>query len=338
MSDSSSATPLPPYLLQAEINRLRKRVNARRLARYVQEFADLPSRHILHSGNSYAVDLLYDEFEQINPRFEREKRSFKHEGNTLHNIEATLSGQGAAAKEIVIVSAHLDCTAEGDPAYQPRIDLAPGADDDGSGVAGVLLAARAITRLVAKFGDKDRRTIRFVLFNAEEAQQLGSHQYALLHSRDVEAVFQMDMIAYPSRRNIFEIHAGYYEAAGASIMDVQHRSLKLAEYIRLLVPQVSPGLTTEIFPVADERDPAQGFSDHTSFHREEIAACLISENFFAEPGVAGLDEPNTFHHLPQDQPDKLDYVYAANIARAVTAAAWYRATRDDPPCDKEASD
>jgi hypothetical protein len=104
--------------------------------------------------------------------------------------------------------------------------------------------------------------------------------------------------------------------------------MRLAELIADLIPQVSPGLPTpQIYPGPDDGfDPAQGRSDHYSFQLEGYAACLASEDFFAGPGTAApLPEPNPNYHLPTD--DAVNPTYAADIARAVTAAAWVATTR-----------
>jgi bacterial leucyl aminopeptidase len=55
-------------------------------------------------------------------------------------------------------------------------------------------------------------------------------------------------------------------------------------------------------------------------------ACLASEDFFAGPGPgAPQADPNPNYHRPADTVVNFDY--AADIARAVIAAAWVAATR-----------
>lgn len=69
-------------------------------------------------------------------------------------------------EEIVFVGAHLDSW-----------DLSPGATDDGTGVAAVIAAARAIHAS----GVHPDRTIRFVLFTGEEEGLMGSQAYVEQH-------------------------------------------------------------------------------------------------------------------------------------------------------------
>jgi len=70
---------------------------------------------------------------------------------------------------VVLLGAHLDSW-----------DLAVGAQDDGTGVAMVLEAAR----LIARIRPGPRRTVRFVLFMNEENGGAGAHGYAEAHARE----------------------------------------------------------------------------------------------------------------------------------------------------------
>lgn len=284
----------------------------------------IKSRHIHHADNAVAVTTLVADLERIGAgRFAVHRHRFTHEGRPLENVEAELPGTGLDG--IVLVTAHLDSTGARQAGYQPALDPAPGADDDASGVAGVLAAADAIAALDATLG-VPRRTVRFVLFNAEEHGLVGSHAYArdqAVLGAPVVAVFQMDMIGYdvlPERT--FELHAGFTPSPA-----VEARSLALAQMIAELVPQVSPALPApQIYPAGGESDPGERRSDHYSFQLQGYTACLASEDLFAGPGSgAPPAEMNPKYHLPTDA--VINAEYAADIARLVTAAAWVAATK-----------
>lgn len=84
----------------------------------------------------------------------------------FHNIIVELPGTDLSS-EVLIVGAHLDA-----------VPNAPGADDNGTGVAAVLEIARLL---------KDapmRRTLRLIVFNLEETGLVGSRQYV---SRELNA-------------------------------------------------------------------------------------------------------------------------------------------------------
>ena len=134
------------------------------------------SRHVHHADNAAAVTALVADLERIGAgRFAVSRHRFMHEGRLLENVEGELPGSGLDG--VVLVTAHMDSTGARQPGYQPAVDEAPGADDDASGIAGVLAAAEAIVALDAAVA-QPRRTMRFVLFNAEEHGLVGSRAYA----------------------------------------------------------------------------------------------------------------------------------------------------------------
>ena len=104
----------------------------------------------------------------------------------IPNVIGEISG-AERPDEVVIVGAHLD-------SWQPGT----GAQDNGTGVASVLEAARAIQAL-----DRPaRRTIRFVLFGGEEEGLLGSHAYVNRHLTElpnIDAALVTDSGSQPAR-------------------------------------------------------------------------------------------------------------------------------------------
>lgn len=87
-------------------------------------------------------------------------------GGSSGNVVADIPGRGEA-DEIVLVGAHLDSW-----------DLGTGAVDDGAGVGIVLAAARLVREA---YPEGLRRTIRIVLFGAEEVGLAGAMAYAERH-------------------------------------------------------------------------------------------------------------------------------------------------------------
>ncbi|HVF41923.1 MAG TPA: M20/M25/M40 family metallo-hydrolase [Pyrinomonadaceae bacterium] len=89
---------------------------------------------------------------------------------TTHNVVAEIRGR-ERPDEWVILGAHLDSW-----------DFGTGAQDNGSGVAQVLEAARAI----ASMPRPPRRSIRFALWGGEEQGLLGSEAYARAHAPEMK--------------------------------------------------------------------------------------------------------------------------------------------------------
>jgi hypothetical protein len=319
----------------AGLDILNSTIQPGRIAQHVERYAGaqpagssgvlIKSRHVNHTDNATAVDALVADLDQIGGgSFAVRRHRFMHEGRPLENVIAELPGRDLDG--VVLVTAHMDATGSRQPGYQPALDPAPGADDDASGVAGVLVAAEAILALDAMLAGAPRRTIQFAAFNAEEQGLVGSKAYArdqALLATPIVAVFQMDMIGYdvlPERT--FELHAGFTPSAA-----VQSGSMALAQVMAKLVPQVSPDLPApQIYPADSEVDPGERRSDHYSFQLQGYSACLASEDLFAGPGPSAPQaEMNPNYHLPTDAVVNTDY--AADIARVVAAAAWTIATR-----------
>lgn len=276
------------------------------------------SRHIQHADNKRVTEELVAHFAEVGGAgIVVTRHPFKLQGIRLENIEAELPGQ--ITDSFVLITAHLDSIARsGAGGFNPASDPAPGSDDDASGIAAVLAAARTLAGLQTK------RSIRFVLFNAEEQGRVGSKAYArdqATQGVDIAAVFQMDMIGF--RQQDAELSRNFEVHTGCSVDPaVEESSLALAQLVHDVIEQVSPGLDPpQIFPdVPGGFDPAEDRSDHSSFERRGYAACVTCEDFFAGPLPDSPEaEPNPNYHTEADR--EIDYDYAADIARAVTAAA-----------------
>ncbi len=234
-----------------------------------------------------------------------------------------LMGLGA---ELVIVGAHLDSTAARDSGYQPATGAARGADDDASGMATVLAAAR---ELWAQRG-RLRHTVRFCFFNAEESGLVGSQAYAAMlksSGAPVRAVVCTDMSGFNSdadRR--FEVHAGATDPA------VRDASVPIAERIAAWAASLGSLGPAQIYrgtnsgSGADRMiyDGAIGRSDHASFQQQGYPAVVASEDFFINLSTEPTADGNPNYHRAADT--VIDASYGAAIACAVIRAVEELAT------------
>ncbi len=159
-------------------------VSSERIAGYVQTLQDFQTRHTYTQGNTDAGDWLFDFFEGLG--LEVRRHEFTYGSHTEENIIARIPGT-TLPDEIVAVSGHFDSTSES------PYTLAPGADDDASGIAGVLEAAFIFRNY------QFARTVEFMCFNAEEQGRRGSIAIAndyLSEGRNLVAVVNSDMIGY----------------------------------------------------------------------------------------------------------------------------------------------
>ena len=205
-------------------------------------------------------------------------------GTACQNVIALRKGSGPASRREVVVSAHLDSINIEGNATSP----APGADDDGSGSAGVIAIARALKNHSA------RNDLRLVLFGGEEQGLFGSKQYvaalnAAARAR-IAAVVQMDMIGSLNSPDPTVL----LEGAPVSQPVIAGLAAAAATYTRLAVK-------TSLNP-AD--------SDHFSFIKRNIPAVLTIE---------GADHSNHNIHTPRDTLDRINFDLALEILRMNTA-------------------
>jgi Zn-dependent M28 family amino/carboxypeptidase len=90
-----------------------------------------------------------------------------------HNVIGELPGGPDEGAPLIILCAHLDSH-----------DIAPGADDNASGVVSVLEAARALVAAGARLPAR----VRVIFFAAEELGLLGAHSYVNAHQAELEHV------------------------------------------------------------------------------------------------------------------------------------------------------
>jgi hypothetical protein len=279
----------------------------------------ITTRYVETKDNELVTDALLEHLKRIggNMMTVRKTEGFYVKGVSRSNIEAELIGTDP--NSVVIISAHLDSIARNDGVNSP----APGADDDASGVAGVLAAAEVAVKL-RREGGQLKRSLRFVLFNAEEDYILGSQVYVLSQLGSavrIVAVFQMDMIGYSGGRpqKEFEVHVGCRNNSQA-----ETESLALAWTIESVVKQVSTVLNSPQIYQSTGFDPLDNRSDHSPFQLKGYAACVVTEDGHEGPlATSPSHRENLDYHRRSDI--KIDYDYAAEIARVVAAAAFVTA-------------
>jgi hypothetical protein len=207
----------------------------------------------------------------------------------------TAEWPGTESSKLVLITAHVDSVIFGMGPSQ----AAPGADDNASGSAAVLEAARILSKY------RFKHTIHFVLFTGEEQGLIGSRAYASRmagQGAQILGVFNMDMIGYDSDRDgAFEIHAGTREGPIA-LARLMVNTLKTFE-IKLTPDVLESGATNR--------------SDHGSFWRHNYPAVLVIED--TEYGAT--NDFNPHYHSVNDTLSHLDLSYAKRIAQAVIGAA-----------------
>jgi hypothetical protein len=247
--------------------------------------ANYHTRHSLSSDYASVIRSCRDQLEAMNYRTHLEEVAIGSKSS--HNLIADKAGTGSREQQqIVVIAAHLDSInwiAHGSPDAP-----APGADDNGSGSAGLLEIAGALQNYAFT------HSLRFVLFCGEEEGLYGSQQYVQGMSQServrMKAVVNMDMIG------------GLNTQAPSVTLE---SSAKYSEMIDVLVNAGHVYTSLEIETSWHYFD-----SDHVPFIDAGIPAVLTIE---------GADTSNLYIHSPDDILDHLNYSLALEVLRMNTA-------------------
>jgi hypothetical protein len=223
-------------------------------------------------------------------------------GRSYRNLEATLPGANRP-QEVIVIGAHYDSAED-----------APGADDNASGVAGVLELARVFA------GTRQSRTVRFVFFPNEEppsfpTANMGSRHYATAaraRNDQIVGMLSIESIGYydtekGSQRYPFPLNLAYPDVGDfiGFVSNLKSRSL--------LHRAISAFRTHAALPTqgaaAPSWVPGVWWSDHWSFWRERYLAIMITDT---------APYRNPFYHTPQDTADKLDYDRMSRVVDGLT--------------------
>lgn len=214
---------------------------------------------------------------------------------TTDNLGAVLRGRGELASEYVVISAHYDHIGLGrwasmspDRAGQVH----PGANDNASGVAGLLLSAELLTEHFKELpDDAEARSVLFLPFTAEESGLDGSKHYVkhpIVPVRAHTILLNLEMIGRMRDGLMHVLGTGSAEGLEPLI------EKRLAE----------SGLGVERLPGL-----AGGASDHASFDAVEVPYLTFH--------AGNHDE----YHTPDDTIDKVNVPGAVRISQMMTRIA-----------------
>lgn len=209
------------------------------------------------------------------------------------NIGGILRGRGALAEEFLIVGGHFDHVGFGlfgaDPANRGR--LHPGADDNASGTAALLVLARRMKDAYdAAPRDAELRSVLFVLFDAEESGLDGSRHFVrtpILAADAISAMINLDMVGRLRGDELTVGGVGTAEGFDA----------------RLEPHFVASGLTVRADP------SGRGPSDHANFYNAGVPVLF----FFT-----GVHES---YHRPEDEAHTVHPAGAMRVLDLVHAVA-----------------
>jgi len=321
--------------LQPQIKKIVGDISAQHVHDTIAKLVSFGTRHTLSAqddperGIGAARKWIFAEFQSYSPRLQvrydhwrvkKTGRIFKDAD--LYNVIAVLPGKTMPDVEVV-VSAHYDSLNLGMPAAQPaagagdsavgerpvQVDWeksaaldAPGACDDGSGIAAVMELARVMSQY------EFSKTLVFIAFAGEEQGLVGSTLEAEQAKKDgalIEAVLNNDIIGT-------EIAGD--GRTGSNAVDVysddqlDSRAQALARYVEWAGARYLPGLKVNV-QYAQDRLGRGG--DQTPFQQQGFSAVRIST-------------PNEIlanQHHEGDTLENMSVPYTARVAQLNAAAA-----------------
>lgn len=224
---------------------------------------------------------------------------------TSQNVVGIVRGTDPAAGHVV-VGAHYDhLGTEGDG---PDAPIYYGADDNASGVAGLV----AITAALTHDGQRPRRTVIVVAFGAEEGGLYGSMVYTdhpVLPLADCAAMINLDMIGraefltareYKLARFLVPHNAigALTSVDGRALADAAHAAGD-AEHRPIVAASDFGAVEDVIRPIVEQR------GDHASFARFGVPYLWLSTSMHDD------------YHRPTDTADKIDAATIATVGRIV---------------------
>ena len=223
------------------------------------------------------------------------------------------------ADEWVIISAHYDhMGADG-----PRIFN--GADDDGSGVVGLIEIAEAYA-LTARNGQRPRRSVLFAAWNAEEQGGLGAWAYTeqpLTPLEKTVAVLNMDMIGRDEE--IPERGGSRFTGLEVQTAESNHNAVNILGYSR----------TTDLKLEVERANAVVGLDLRFRYDNNRSNLLRRSDQWpFLYRGVPAIFIHSGLHpdyHTERDLPERINYEKMEKIARLVHQVSWHLAQQDGRP-------
>ena len=240
-----------------------------------------------------------------------------HRVEQSRNVLASLPGSDSELRnEWVIIGAHLDHVSGNDD------DIYNGADDDASGIAGLLEIAEAFTASP----ERPKRSVLFAAWNAEERGLLGSYYYAdhpAFPLDQTKLMLQMDMIGRNEEIPDSDNHR--FRGLKEQSAEENNNSLNVLGYSR----------STDVRRLVEDNNRGIGLSLKFRYDNHSLDLLRRSDHWpFLNRGIPVAFFHTGLHpdyHRPTDTAEKINYGKMERIVRLVFLSAWTAANATQPP-------
>lgn len=289
----------PGFVNKADSRKFAESIDINALREHTRVLSiEMAPRDYTHSGNlNKAADYISESLSSSGGRVAEQK--FEVHGTEYKNIVAEFGPQG---DELIVVGAHYDVEGE-----------SPGADDNASGVAGLLEIGRLLGEVQLK------TKVALVAFTLEEppffrSGKMGSAVYAKSlkdAGSTVKLMIALEMIGYYSEEKGSQSYPMpllklFYPSSGNFITVVDQFMSMQAQRMRASMTRV---IDLPVYSInAPTFIPGVDFSDHINFWRHGYPAVMITDTAFYR---------NLAYHSKEDRPERLNYEKMGQVVYGV---------------------
>lgn len=247
-------------------------VNSSQLKKYISNIQSFGPHPTGSSSIENVKTYLFNKFSNMSLNVSY--HAWDYEDRYGENIIATLPGK-SSPENIIIICAHYDTVA-----------ISPGADDDGSGIAAVLMIASILCNY------SFNSTIKFILFSGEEQGCLGSLRYATEAKEqkiNIIGVLALDKIGYATTSQQGKIIRHHANPASSWMIDLTENLSK--QYMNEINLKV-------------QRFPYDASSDHKSFIKHGYTGSNLVESSL-----------NPYYHTSEDTLEHMNITYLTKVCQ-----------------------
>ncbi len=261
------------FNIRPSLSDLISKVNSTLIEKYIMDLQSFGPHPTGSSTIEKVKTYLYNELSSM--PIQVKYHQWKYEDKTGENIIATITGK-ASSKNIIIGCAHYD-----------TIEISPGADDDGSGVAAILM----MTSILSQYDHNS--TIKLILFSGEEQGLLGSKEYVKeLEEQDANiiGILALDKIGY----------------TGEQGTTIRHHADPASSWMIDLTEEITKKYKDEI-DLNIQRLPFDGSSDHKAFVDKGYSGSNLVEETL-----------NPYYHTSEDLLKHMNISYLKKVCQLAT--------------------
>ncbi len=290
------ARPISPVTFKTKSE---LKVNSDRLKKHVDMISEqLSPRSHAHTENLNKIAAyISGEFKSSN--------AIIHQQNFVVNdkeYKNVIAEYGPASAQVIIIGAHYD--AEGNN---------PGADDNASGIAGLLELGQLLSK--TRVGSR----VMLVAYSLEEPPYFGTDSMgSAIHAKtlrekgvSVKLMICLEMIGYFTEEKgtqgfpmplmrVFYPSVGNFVAVVDQVFSNHAQQLKKTMSNVISLPVYSINAPTTI--------PGVDFSDHRNYWKYGYPAIMVTDTAFYR---------NTAYHSPNDKADRLDYGKMSQVVEGI---------------------